>query len=157
MKNIYILIFIAITAGCSRWIAPPYTNVDQLSNLQTGMTLNQVNSELGIVPYDIYFKGGNDFIVVYNYRVKDRIMNVSGDFENTTHSSMSQSSGREWYGDKYFCYVYFQNRLVTSVITDRGKQKSEDILVKNNNIYLIQRDKLGFYEKNDTIIFVPMR
>ena len=105
---------------------------------------------------DIYFKGEDGYIVIYNYRVKNRKMKVTGDPVNSLHDASSQSSGREWYGDKYFCYVYFQDQKVQSVITDRGKLKSEDILVKNNNIYLIQENKLGYYIENDSIIYVPM-
>jgi len=158
MKHILrIIVIIVLLNGCSRWIAPPYTNVDKLANVKVGMTLQQVYDELGIEAYDVYFKDDNSFIAVYNYRVKDRIMNVSGDFNNTIHSGRAQFNGNDWYGDNYFCYIYFQDKKVKSLITDRGKQKSEDILVMNNNIYLIQRDRLGFYEQNDTIIFVPVK
>jgi len=156
-NNMLLIIVMLSTISCSRWIAPPYTNVDKLSNIQIGATLQQVNNELGIEPYDVYYKGKEDFIVIYNYRVKDRIMKVSNDYENTIHSDISQTNGSEWYGEKYFCYIYFKDKKVKSIITDLGKTKSEDILVKNNNIFLIQKDKIGFYEKNDTIIFVPMR
>jgi hypothetical protein len=156
MKNTIIIAVIFILTSCSRWIAPPYTNVDKLVNVKTGMTLTQVNTELGIEPYDIYFKGNDDFIVIYNYRVKDRIVTLSGDYNNLTHSDVSQNGGSEWYGEKYFCYVYFKDKKVKSIITDKGKQKSEDILVVNNNIILIQQDNLGFYEANDSIIFVPV-
>jgi hypothetical protein len=157
MKYIYIVTVIFALSGCSRWIAPPYTNVDRLVNIKTGMTLAQVNTELGIEPYDVYFKGNDESIVIYNYRVKDRIVEVSGDYDNITHSEISQNNGKDWYGEKYFCYVYFKDKKVKSMITDRGKQTSEDILVKNNNIFLIQRDNLGFYESNDSIIFVPVK
>lgn len=156
-KTIITTIVIILFSGCSRWIAPPYTNVDKLSQVKTGMTLNQVNNILDIEPYDVYFKGDNNFIIIYNYRVKDRIMTVSGDFNNTIHSESSQSNGQEWYGERYFCYIYFKDNQVKSIVTDCGKLKSEDILIKNNNIYLIQKDELGFYERNDTIIFVPMK
>lgn len=157
IKNLFIIIALLIITGCSRWIAPPYTNVDKLSTVKIGMNLQQVNNQLGIEPYDVYFRGDNDFIVIYNYRVKDRIMKVSGDYNNTIHSDISQTNGGDWYGEKYFCYVYFKDKKVKSIVTDEGKKKSEDILVKNNNLYLIQKDQIGFYEKNDTIIFVPMK
>jgi len=154
---IVILVIVTGFVGCSRWIAPAYTNVEKLNEIQIGMNLPQVTRVLGIEPYDIYFKGGSDFIVIYNYRVKDRLMEVSGDYHRTIHADISQSMGKEWYGKAYFCYVYFKDNQVKSLITDEGKLKSEDILVRNNNIYLIQEDQLGYYLENDSIIFVPMK
>jgi len=152
---ITILTFLFFT-GCSRWIAPPYTNVDNISDIEIGMSLQQVNDVLEIKPYDVYFKGDDDYIVIYNYRVKDRILKISGNYEDMTHSELSQTSGAEWYGQKYFCYVYFKDSRVKSIVTDEGKRKSEDILIKNNNIFLIQKEQVGFYSKNDSIFFVPM-
>jgi hypothetical protein len=156
MKHL-IIITIILFSACSRWIAPPYTNVDKLSEVQIGMNLASVNDVLGIEPYDIYFKGDNSFIVIYNYRVKDRNMTLSGNAGNSVHSEFSQTAGSEWYGESYFSYIYFQDGFIKSIVTDRGKIKSEDILVKNNNIYLIQKDRLGYYMQNDSIVFVPYR
>src|SRR6056297_2127898 len=102
IKNIFIISALIIITSCSRWIAPPYTNVDKLSTVKIGMNLQQVNNQLGIEPYDVYFRGDNDFIVIYNYRVKDRLMKVSGDYNNTIHSEISQTNGGDWYGQKYF-------------------------------------------------------
>jgi hypothetical protein len=125
--------------------------------VQTGMTIQNVNTTLGIEPYDVYFYSDNNFIVIYNYRVKDRLMKVKGDYNNSIHSDSSQVNGEDWYGDKYFCYIYFKDNIVKSIVTDKGKEKSEDILVKNNNLYLIQKKQIGYFEKNDTIIFVPKK
>jgi hypothetical protein len=157
MKNLIYFLSIVLFTACSRWIAPPYSNVEKLSGIRTGMSLPEVNNTLGIEPYDIYFKGNNDYIVIYSYRVKDRLMVMSGDFNNTIHSDISQNNGKDWYGDNYFCYVYFKNNKVRSLITDAGKLNSEEILIKNNNLLLIQKKKLGFYQKNDSTIFVPLK
>lgn len=158
MRSLKLLFIVAVFfAGCSRWIAPPYTNVERLTEIQPGMNLPQVTRALGIEPYDVYFKGDGDFVVIYNYRVKDRLMDVSGDFQRAIHADISQTMGKDWYGESYFCYIYFRDNQVQSLITDRGKLKSEDILIRNNNIYLIQEDQLGYYIENDSIIFVPMK
>ena len=159
-KKIYSIIAIfAIIAftGCARMIAPPYTNVEKVSSVKIGMNLQQVNSQLGIEPYDLYFKGDDHFVVIYNYRIKDRIMKVPGDFNTDTHTAYSQTDGKDWYGKNYVCYVHFMDKKVKSIITDEGKKKSENILIKNNNLYLIQKEQIGFYNNNDTIVFVRMK
>ncbi|MDD4150835.1 MAG: hypothetical protein PHE33_12490 [Bacteroidales bacterium] len=156
-KNIFIFIAIILLTGCNRWIAPTYTNVEKLSNVKTGMTVQQVNEQLGIEPYDVYFKGNDDYVIMYNYRVKDRSMKFYNDYNNAIYNESSQNAGKDWYGQEYFCYIYFKDQKVKSIITDEGKKKSEDILIKNNNLHLIQKDEIGFYERKDTIYFVPVK
>ena len=153
IQSIIVIIAIITISGCSRWIAPPYSNVEKLSSVKIGMNLQQVNSQLGIDPYDIYFKGNNNYVVVYNYRVKDRLMEISGNYNAEIHSENGQSNGKDWYGQNYYSYIYFFDNKVKSIITDVGKIKSEDILINKNNLYLIQKDKVGFYIKNDTTYF----
>ncbi|MFA8300934.1 MAG: hypothetical protein ACEPOV_12275 [Hyphomicrobiales bacterium] len=158
MKNIYIVIIaLLFLSGCSRWIAPPYTNVDKLSAVKIGMALKEVNTELGIEPYDVYFKGKDGLVVLYNYRVKNKRINMIDDYNFLSSNKDTQAKEEDWYGKEYYCYVHFIDDKVKSIITDEGKVKSEDILIKNNNIYLIKKDKIGFYENNDTVIFIPMK
>lgn len=153
MKYIYIIILLIITISCSELIIPPYTNVEKLADIKMGMSIEQVNSELGIEPYDVYFKGEGDFVVIYNYRVKNRLVNNS----SNRHNETSQTNGREWYGQAYFCYIYLNDNKVKSIITDEGKIKSENILIKNNNLFLIQKNEIGFHKfKKDSMVFTPI-
>lgn len=130
------LTLILLSTSCGKWIAPPYTNVDKILRIAPGMELQEVNLILEIEPYDVYIRRDNNFIVVYNYRVKDRRMKLSGHTKSTSDEA-SQTAGTDWYGDSYYCYVYFQDNKVKSILTDAGLKSSEDILVKNNNIYLM--------------------
>ncbi len=135
--NLLILLVLILSSSCGKWIAPPYTNVDKILQIQPGMELQEVNIILEIEPYDVYIRRDNDFIVIYNYRVKDRRMKLSGPTKHTTDET-SQTAGTDWYGDSYYCYVYFQDNKVKSILTDEGLKKSEDILIKNNNILLME-------------------
>jgi hypothetical protein len=155
--NLFLLVLLFLLFGCSRWIAPPYTTVSILSKVEIGMNINQVKETLGIEPYDVYFTNEKDFVVIYHYRVKDRIMKISGNYNNDIHSENSQLAGKDWYGDDYLAYFYFKDESLKSIITDQGKELSENILIKNNNLFLIQRDELGYYQDNDTIIFIGKR
>ncbi len=52
---------------------PKYTHVEQVMQLQTGMTLDTVNRRLGITPYDFYlFDSTGNRSYVYKYRTTDR-------------------------------------------------------------------------------------
>lgn len=139
----FIIIILLIFTACRTWNSIPYTNVEKLSSLKIGMSINEVNKSLELKPYDLYLKGENGVVALYNYRVKKRKMKVLGKKSSSLHNEDSQTKGEDWYAERYYCYIYFKNNKLKSIITDRGKLKSEEILIKNNSIYLIQKKKLG--------------
>jgi hypothetical protein len=65
---------------------PRYTTVDQIYNLNIGMTMDEVSMTLGVKPYDIYTSFENGYkVLIYNY--KHKYMNVDSidqhNIENT--------------------------------------------------------------------------
>lgn len=53
--------------------APKYTHVEQVMQLKTGMSMDSVNSKLGIEPYDIDIYDSTGYrSYIYKYRTTDR-------------------------------------------------------------------------------------
>lgn len=131
--------------GCgtgSGWIAPPYTSVDRIVNVKPGMTIFDVNRILNIDPYDVYhLQEDGSLILVYNYRVKERRMDLPMDTAKrleTIRSEQAQTAGETVYRDEGSrIYVFFRKGIVESLVTDSGKENSEYILLVENNIRLL--------------------
>jgi len=137
-------------SSCTKWIAPPYTSVTEISNVKKGMSKEQVKETLGIEPYDIYtMQEDGTTILMYNYRLKDRSMNVSGDFGKATRTQASQKSGTDIYGATALLFVLFQDDKVSSLITSRGREDAEHLLLTNNNIQLISKQQLVSLQNNN--------
>jgi len=153
-RNFVFLVGLSIVlSGCSNWIAPEYTDVSKLSHLKIGMSIDEVNSILGILPYDLYFnQGNNDIVAIYNYRKLERVQKVN-DSWYFIHSEASQRSGKLIYKDPSFCYIYFKNDKLKSLTTELGKKKGEIILVKNNNITVLNRSDISKSVNHNGTIF----
>jgi hypothetical protein len=147
-KFIMILLLSAsLLVGCASrtgWIAPPYTNVERILNVQPGMTISDVNLTLGIDPYDVYYiYSDGSFILVYNYRLKYRMMDESTIDKETIRNERSQTVGEPIYRDySSRLYVKFKDNIVQSLITDAGKENAEYILLVENNIQLLTAHEL---------------
>ncbi len=142
-----LLLSISLLVGCASrtgWIAPPYTNVDKILNVQPGMTLSEVNQTLGIDPFDVYYiYADGSFILVYNYRLKYRMMDESIIDKERITSEQAQTVGEPIYPDySSRLYVKFKNNIVQSLITDVGKENAEYILLVENNVQLLTANEL---------------
>lgn len=148
---LYLCCIVSISlASCSRWIAPPYTSVSEISNVKKGMTREQVNQTLGIEAYDIYtMQEDGTTILMYNYRLKERSMKLSGDLGMATKTQASQKAGTEIYGSPSLLFVLFQDDKVSSLITSRGREDAEHLLLTNNNIQLISKQQLVTLQNSD--------
>ena len=86
MKNMkkFNLIYTLILSGflitsCSRSrfiVAPPFTDIEKISTIETGQSKDEVNKALGIQPYDLLYLNEGDFLCYYNYRLVGRKVNV---------------------------------------------------------------------------------
>jgi hypothetical protein len=142
-----LLLSMSILVGCASrtgWIAPPYTNVEKIVNVRPGMTLYEVNQTLGIDPFDVYYiYSDGSFIVIYNYRLKYRIMNESIIDKEPITSERAQTVGEPIYPDySSRLYVIFKDNIVQSLITDAGKENAEYILLVENNVQLLTANEL---------------
>ncbi len=52
--------------------SPKYTTLNHVLNLKVGMTKEEVETELGIKPYDLQSRSDSGNVYIYVYRVEDR-------------------------------------------------------------------------------------
>lgn len=140
---ICILLIISLTA-CNNRILPTYTNVERISNCKTGMEVTEVIQELGIEPYDMFYKEDNSLILVFHYRVKNKIMRTNRLSRSQKHDTASQYEGIDWYGKSYKCYTYFSGNRLQMILTDPGKEKSEEILLNARRIEIFRDENAGY-------------
>jgi hypothetical protein len=53
--------------------APKFTSVEKVLTLQLHKTPQEVSEELGIAPYNFYYMSDSETVLLYKYRVNDRV------------------------------------------------------------------------------------
>lgn len=109
---IFFIILGATSCSVSKYVAPPFTDIDKILELQPGQTVKEVSETLKIKPYDVvYSHDKGKMILIYNYRVKDRKMPLpTRTAEQTMHSESAQRQGELWYNNNYReLYILFQD------------------------------------------------
>lgn len=154
MKKLLLISAISalIFSACTYWIVPPYTSVEKIAKIQPGMTIDQVNSTLGIPPYDIYhIQSDGSSVLTYNYRNLKRKMILPVNAKKAAEvkaSESAQTNGAAYYDDKaQIIYVLFENMKVKSMISTEGLSSSEYILVKDNNLKVISKKEYNSIRK----------
>ncbi len=159
MRRITPLIILILTMfvfglanGQSKWNAPTYTNVKKISELKPGMTLTQVNSKLGIQPYNMYMTDeNNNTIVLYNYRTLERKIVVDNDIrQHTQGNESSQTKGDLWYSStSSTIYILFADNKMKFLISDKGREEVEYLIIKDNTIrFIAKNDISSIYQEN---------
>lgn len=146
------IVIMTLISSCSRYIAPQFTSIEKIMLVKPDMSVNQVSATLGIEPYNIlHLNEDGDIILIYNYRLKNRIMKVSttnrDEFNRKTRNEDSQTAGNIWYDkEPKQLYVLFDDNKVQSFISDAGKSDSEYLLITNNNIVLASEGEINSYD-----------
>ncbi len=145
---------IGLFASCltpSHWIAPQFTNVEKIISVEPGMDINELNTTLGVIPFDIYnIQDDGTSVLKYYYRTKSRKMEVPQDALKKDAviygEERSQTDGDTWYNREYYVlYVILEDGKVKSLITDQGRRDAEYLMLINNNIQSISSDKITNY------------
>jgi hypothetical protein len=157
-KKLQLLCFVTalvLFSSCAKRIAVPYSTVEKIVKITPGMSASDVSSTLGIPPYDIYHMAGDgSTILLYNYRLKKRKNTGCGLLENMGladpfySKEENLSVGNSYYVEDCRLYVLLQNGKVASLVTDAGREDSEDLLVQNNTIQFIaksNRNAFNYY------------
>ena len=142
MKKLFFLfVATAFFSSCAVMVAPPYTKVESIVKINTGMTSSDVSSTLGIPPFDIYHMAGDGSTVhIYYYKVKERKNKGCSLFMKNFYSKEENLTvGGSYYTKEQKLYVLFQNGKVASLVTDAGREDSEDLLIQNNTIQFISK------------------
>lgn len=154
MKTKLLFTIISITVAFSACkitqILPYYTEPSKLAQLKTGMCISEINAILEIEPHNLYhIQEDGSSVLVYNYRLKQRKTKYNAhDFEKgTPHSIEGQRSGTPFYTEEHIAYVLLKDGKLQSLITDKGREDSQAIVVRNNLLKLISEEELIEYEK----------
>ncbi|HEY4800631.1 MAG TPA: hypothetical protein VII99_16245 [Bacteroidia bacterium] len=142
MKKILLVCSVALfLASCAVSVAPPYTKVESIARINPGMSASDVASTLGIPPFDIYHMAGDGSTVhMYYYKLKERKNKGCSLFMKNFYSKEENLTvGSSYYSKEQRLYVLFQNGKVSSLVTDAGRNDSEDLLVQNNTIQFISK------------------
>jgi hypothetical protein len=147
-KTIYAGLACLLLSACAQYIAPPFTNVMQISQMRPKMKLKQVVDVLGVEPYDIYHvQQSGAMIATFNYRLKKRIMKMNtlnrDEIVRETTNEASQTAGDLYYDKDYkTLHVMFDtNGDMTSYITSEGVDNGVLLVVTDNTIkYADEKD-----------------
>ena len=138
--------------ACNKYIAPPFTSVDKITQLKSGMKLKQITDILEIEPFDIFHtEQNNNSVVSFNYRLKKRVMKVASlnqdEVDRKTTNQESQTGGTIVYDKKYqTLFVLLKNGELSSMITTSGREDSEFLLIGQNNLKFIEDKNLTSYD-----------
>lgn len=153
-RNLLFIAIIALFSSCtnSYWIEAPYTSVEKLANLKAGMNISQVNSTLGIPPYNIYhIQEDGSSVITYNYRIRNRRMAMPSDpikQKELKATEAAQTQGETWYEtESHTVFVFFKDGQMKSMISDEGMKKSEYLLIKDNNLKIISKKEYNSIRK----------
>jgi len=131
-------------SSCNTWIGAPYTSPSKMVEVKIGMSMKEVNTALGVSPYDVHHMQDDvNSLLTYKYRKQFRRKIVNS--ENQLHNEESQTSGKLWYKEPSDLYVFFKDNKMTSLITDAGVKDSEALLIDNNAIQAISKENINLY------------
>jgi len=152
-----LLLGLVIFSSCDtmKYVSPPYTTVDKIIEVKGGMNIDQVNSALGIKPYDVYViqeDGGS--VLIYNYLRKNRKFEANMKMLTILkHQPEGLTKGEDWYDadNPSKIYVYFIDGKVVSLISDRGRADAAGLMIKQNQISLISKEKLTSLQSSSVV------
>jgi hypothetical protein len=152
-KLVVLVLGLAIFSSCSRYMAPPFTDMSKIAQIKSGMKVKQISDILEIEPYDVfYMQESGAQILSYNYRLKKRVMYIYNtlnymEIARRTTDQNSQKDGDLYYDKDYkTLYAVFNNQgNLTSYITSSGESDKGRLIVTGNTIKL-------YNEKNTTFL-----
>jgi hypothetical protein len=99
-------ILVLFTCSCIVQV-PKYAKVEKVLELSLDMTQTQVDTILGIPPYDLKGKDSSTYTLIYKYRVADR---------RTFPLLVGQKNGMKWRGKYVDLFITYNNEgKVTSI------------------------------------------
>ncbi|MDH5365498.1 MAG: hypothetical protein OEW67_00805 [Cyclobacteriaceae bacterium] len=146
---LFIIIIILLPSCNTVFKAPPFTDVQKLLMLKSGMSIDKVKSVLGIDPYDVYHINEESSILLsFSYRLKERRYKIKtfnqDEILRKTTDEESQTKGNIAYKkkDPKTAYLLFKDNSLVSMITTEGNRKSETLMIQSNNIVKIDKENI---------------
>lgn len=118
--------------------APKFASIENVVQLKQNQSLSEVVSALGSKPYDVLSAQFDGYTIYsYKYKVVER-----KDAPEKLNKIGGETSGQVVYnGKEKSLFLFFKNDKLESFITTDGKKDSPALIMLNNTIYTITRDK----------------
>lgn len=131
-----IILIVFFIQGCKTASVTPATGLssyctspEQIYNLKKDMSVNEVNTALGVPPTDVYINQ-KDGTKIISYKYKLKYQKVAAGQQD---SEMALRGGEEMYRDESNLFVVFDantNKLLYYV-TDKGRKEAKDLIGKS--------------------------
>lgn len=154
MRRIFLLLIPLLAGSCSKWIAAPYTSVDRMLSLEKGMSRAEVDTTLGIPPYNLLHRNDSTLILEYHYRLKEREVKGISVRSSFTHEEGSQTVGDPVYTRASRLYLLFDDRGYVSLTTERGLENADYLLLKNHDLSIIPEEKILHFEDREEVSYL---
>jgi hypothetical protein len=124
--------------SCKTVQVAKFASVEDVMDLKINSSLDEVISKLGSKPYNIHSSQDEGYtIYTYKYKLVERRINPL-----IVNSSGGETAGTEVYnGKEQILFLVFREGKLESLITSEGRKDSDAVLILNNTIYTISRDK----------------
>ena len=131
IKNTLLLlgVFVVSIASAQKIQKEHFTTIDKLFYVELGMTSDEVQSTLGVEPFDFYQNlSEGEMIVEYRYLHK-KLQIKSKD------NNYVKSKGEDYYTDPSSIYcTYDKEGKLIAYYTDAGRDNSEDAYIWENTV-----------------------
>jgi hypothetical protein len=125
-------------SSCKTVQAPKFASVENVIQLKQNQSLSEVITALGSKPYDV-LSAQFDGYTIYSYKYKLVERTESPEKLNKLGG---ENSGQVVYnGKEKTLFLFFKNDKLESYITTDGRKDSPALIMLNNTIYTITRDK----------------
>ena len=120
-----------------------FAPIEDILDLSTGITYNQVVNKMGMKPYDLFInQRTGSKIYIYYYKNIERKVGPKA-YNKRGH----EQEGRERYNRQLkTCFIVFDSiGKLETITTTRGKIGSDDLLMLNNTVYILSKNKKKSY------------
>ena len=131
-------IFTLVFTSCKSVQVAKFTSVENLYQLKLNSSLEEVISSLGSKPYNILSNQIDGYtIFTYKYKFVERtvdpkLINIRG----------GEATGTEVYNKKeQTVFMFFKANKLESFVTTDGRKDSQALIMLNNTLYSITKDK----------------
>ncbi len=156
MKRLFLLLIPLFLGACSKWVAAPYTSIDRMLSLEKGMSQAEVDTTLGIPPYNLLYRNDSALILEYQYRLIER--EVKGIYNKKTyvHEERSQLGGNPIFTSPSRFYLLFDKDGYLSLTTERGLEHSDYLMLKNHDLRIIPQEKIPYFKDKEEVVYMQM-
>ena len=139
-------------------VSPPFTTVDNIAKVAEGMSTADVNTTLGISPYEVLSNVDGGVWMSYHYRVQEHRLAITSLVQGmdqvgpnrkpeSVDDLSAQNAGALQFGDWGTLYVLYVDGVFKSSVSEKGMQLGNDLQVVEGSIRNHAQDSPVFIVK----------